>query len=369
MIELLRPLGYMPGRHARTGPVNVRGLLALLFGVGAAALLAAGVELAYRRVETGRFDLPRSADQWALDPELLYRLNPENPETPGSFRGGTPASPQRARHRVVCLGESTTFGHGVATEQAWPAALGRELAGRDVEVINAGVPGYGSRQLERRYARELAALSADVVVLYLGWNRTGALLDPDGFVPAGVPRPSDGTLVSAWLRLQYALAHRSLLLRRALSRFAEAEAPLRPWRRDPFESAWVEDVRALLAEIESHGGRPLVVLYPALYHRGMSDAELALYRPRMWRRREFQPEMLDELARKHELLRQLATEGGVPVVDLQAALAEETGLPRLALFLDNMHPSVEGNRWLAGQLAPEVAALLDAPEAGAQPAR
>ena len=347
----------------------MRRLLALLFGVGAATLLAAGVELAYRRVETGRFELPRSADQWALDPELLYRLNPENPETPRSFRGAAPASPRRAAQRVVCLGESTTFGHGVGTGQAWPAALGRELdrAGRDVEVINAGVPGYGSRQLQRRYAREIAALGADVVVLYLGWNRTGALLDPDGFVPAGVPRPSEGALVSAWLRLQYALSHRSLLLRRALSRFAEIEAPLRPWRRDPFESAWVEDVRGLLAASESHGQRALVVLYPALYHPGMTEPELALYRPRMWRQRAYQPEMLDELARKHELLRALAAERGVPVVDLQGALAGTTGVRRLAFFLDNMHPSVEGNRWVAGQLAPQVAALLDPPEAGGRP--
>lgn len=335
-------------------------VLLLGFGLACAALLASAVELAYRRVATGSFASPRGGDMWVRDPDLLYRLNPDHPDTPGSFRGGAPAAPRSTRHRVVCLGGSTTFGHGVSAQRAWPAALQQELASRgvDAEVVNAGVPGYGSRQVRLRYERELAALGSEVVILTMGWNRTGALLDPHGFVPAGVARPAEDAFAAGWLRLQHAVSHRSLLLRRALSRFEAAEAPLRPWRRDPFEDAWADDIRGLIAAIQARGQQPLVVLYPSMLHAGMTEADLAYYRSRMWRKRAYQPGMLEELERKHALLRALAAERGVRAVDLQGALAGTTGAPRLAFFLDNMHPSVYGNRWIAGELAPHVAALL-----------
>ncbi|MCZ7582516.1 MAG: SGNH/GDSL hydrolase family protein [Deltaproteobacteria bacterium] len=50
--------------------------------------------------------------------------------------------------RVVCLGASPTFGWGVDEAQTYPAVLERALQkrGLDVQVINAGVPGYTSWQ-------------------------------------------------------------------------------------------------------------------------------------------------------------------------------------------------------------------------------
>jgi lysophospholipase L1-like esterase len=43
--------------------------------------------------------------------------------------------------RILCLGDSFTFGEGVREEDAWPQRLGR-LAGPGTQVINAGVQGY-----------------------------------------------------------------------------------------------------------------------------------------------------------------------------------------------------------------------------------
>ncbi|MFZ5481403.1 MAG: SGNH/GDSL hydrolase family protein [Myxococcota bacterium] len=44
--------------------------------------------------------------------------------------------------RLLAIGDSVTFGWGVADDESWPAKLAAELArrGRQVEVLNAGVP-------------------------------------------------------------------------------------------------------------------------------------------------------------------------------------------------------------------------------------
>ncbi len=75
--------------------------------------------------------------------------------------------------RVVCLGESTTFGSD--DESNYPSFLQRILETdaigyQSYEVINAGVPGWISDQVALRVHRQIAALEPDVAILYVGWN-------------------------------------------------------------------------------------------------------------------------------------------------------------------------------------------------------
>jgi len=65
---------------------------------------------------------------------------------------------------VLALGCSTTFGWGVAAEEAWPEQLQERLG---VPVINGGVPGHSSHQ-GRRFATDWLARSPTVVIL--GWG-------------------------------------------------------------------------------------------------------------------------------------------------------------------------------------------------------
>jgi lysophospholipase L1-like esterase len=82
--------------------------------------------------------------------------------------------------RIVCFGDSSTFGIGTPRSETWPAQLETALnsdaeflqtqllpATPDarVEVVNAGVPGYTSYQILRRMRRELKSLAPDVVLL------------------------------------------------------------------------------------------------------------------------------------------------------------------------------------------------------------
>src|SRR5690606_24310349 len=96
-------------------------------------------------------------------PELAFdlavnRLGLRGPETTLEKPAGT--------YRILCLGDSTTFGLFVADSEAYPrrleAALRADLP--QIEVLNAGVPGFGTHD-QLRFLRERAhRLAPDLVV-------------------------------------------------------------------------------------------------------------------------------------------------------------------------------------------------------------
>jgi hypothetical protein len=86
------------------------------------------------------------------------------------FRGGAPTAvhPAAGTFRVLCLGDSFTFGAGVRDEEAFPAQLGAALSqawpGRKIEVINAGVPFYDIGDALSYFREKGRLLKASVVV-------------------------------------------------------------------------------------------------------------------------------------------------------------------------------------------------------------
>ncbi|MHC5043469.1 MAG: SGNH/GDSL hydrolase family protein [Planctomycetota bacterium] len=92
------------------------------------------------------------------------------------FRGPEfPEQKASGEFLVLCLGDSVTFGLGLADVDTWPAWLAKalraapELAGRPVRVINGAVPGWSSVQGMRLLAR-MKDLQPDVVVFWFGIN-------------------------------------------------------------------------------------------------------------------------------------------------------------------------------------------------------
>ena len=76
--------------------------------------------------------------------------------------------------RIVCLGDSWTFGMNVGPEQAYPqrlrALLRAEFPGTDFEVFNRGVLAYSSYQGLELMRRSLLDLNPDVVVIGFAMN-------------------------------------------------------------------------------------------------------------------------------------------------------------------------------------------------------
>ena len=86
-----------------------------------------------------------------------------------------------AEVRVLCVGDSHTWGAGVSREQSYPAHLQNhldELAPGRYSVLNHGLPGINTAQVRRRFPVWLQRYQPDVVVLWAGvnnaWNRADA---------------------------------------------------------------------------------------------------------------------------------------------------------------------------------------------------
>lgn len=78
------------------------------------------------------------------------------------------AKPSGVR-RVLCLGDSCTFGAGRPYPDMLQEILDRRAPGR-FQVLNGGVIGYTSLHGLEWLERELGGLQPDVVTLYFGWN-------------------------------------------------------------------------------------------------------------------------------------------------------------------------------------------------------
>jgi lysophospholipase L1-like esterase len=76
--------------------------------------------------------------------------------------------------RVLCLGDSITFGWGVRYEEAYPTLLADLLRearpGREIHVMNAACSGYSAHQGTEMLRRRGLKYRPDVVTIWFGWN-------------------------------------------------------------------------------------------------------------------------------------------------------------------------------------------------------
>jgi len=83
--------------------------------------------------------------------------------------GATPL----ATRRIVALGDSHTFGAGVAPEDSYPLQLQQildERAPQTWSVVNVGVPGMNTAQALSRLPAHVSRFDPEVVVLWVGCN-------------------------------------------------------------------------------------------------------------------------------------------------------------------------------------------------------
>ncbi|MBU1087467.1 MAG: hypothetical protein KKD05_08105 [Candidatus Omnitrophica bacterium] len=88
--------------------------------------------------------------------------------------------------KILCLGDSYTYGLGVERDQAYPAQLEsllKEKLGKDkVEVINAGRPGMNTPMLANRFDAFMDNYQPNIVLVLIGtndeWNFSGFISEP-----------------------------------------------------------------------------------------------------------------------------------------------------------------------------------------------
>ncbi|MGQ0554138.1 MAG: GDSL-type esterase/lipase family protein [Planctomycetota bacterium] len=245
--------------------------------------------------------------------------------------------------RLVTMGDSSTFAMGVREEDGWPARLQQALSGLfagqlEVELINAGVPGYSTLLNRVQLERDVLPLQPDVVVALLTGQNDTRLVQGRTDAEMAEHNRSWAVRLRRWrvVRLLLGAAEESLNLWPVVH---EGAANAR--RRVPLEMAQ-EQLAAMRAAAESAGAHFVVVLLappPAV-----AAAEPILV--------EF-----------GAAIAQRAQELGLPLAD---ARPEFRALFPHPLFVDNVHPTPQGHRLLAFSVLQRLLATMPWP-AGAAP--
>jgi lysophospholipase L1-like esterase len=283
--------------------------------------------------------------QWVVfDAELGYRLNPRiDGFNSRSVRGDEITVPKpEKRHRIIYLGDSVPFDNPGLVSITRDSL--RQLG--DVEVINAGIPGYTSYQEVLFFEKYLLDTSPDVVVWTYCLNDNHRFLhrfDRDGRMLLTNEARARLALDPPW----DAIVRRSYVLSRIHVGLAGLGRPRQDsefeWEaRADFSIAWKdyswveyeENFQRMVHLTRQHGIKLVVVIVPfepQLFHA------LTL---------EGQPERLGYVTRPQRSVIAVAEKYGVPYLDLLPAY-----LPEYArggrFFRDGIHLNPEGHAYTA----------------------
>lgn len=303
-------------------------LLFLAFAEGAVRL--AGVEVEAKQStgfvweRLGQLYTMRPNGDWILPgSNKLVRVNQLG------LRGGK-IGDKGEWERILLLGDSVSFGYGVAEKWSLPNQIQRRLhrEGRPVEVINAGVPGWCARQHRLFLEQHGAWLAPDLVLATVVLNDIPELLQGLSELEASI----DLANAMSWM------AQRSALAATARRMLAAGENPfarvrfIRELTQDPDSplakegmAKELEELTALADAAQEVGASFGLVLLPFRFQVKESGTE-----------------------RPQEQIRAFAQASGIPVLDILPLLRE---FPSVDVFTDKVHFSRLGNEVVSGWIA------------------
>lgn len=274
------------------------------------------------------------------DPVLLWRPVARKPYSAQRFKGPVIQVPKPADVvRVMCYGDSLTDGPPKGGWVTWLRTMlaGQPpLAGRRVEVVNAGVAGYSSHQGVLRFLQEVDHYQPDLVLVSYGWNDAAeAIGQPDrSFQPPPWP------VVACQRAL---IRYRAYLCLMYYTRSLRPQPPVAP-AGSTHPRVSIEDYLANLERFRSAAearGIPTVFLT-----RPHNLAPAALRQDPTWR---------GSVPSYNTALTAWAASRGLPLIDAQKFFEHQPS----ALFSDECHFTPEGNRTMAEMIRTR---LLEGPQ-------
>lgn len=229
------------------------------------------------------------------------------------LRGTAEVETPKTRFRMLCLGSSVTFGHGVEDDQSWCALLGAALG---IEALNGGMPG-------RRPSGVVAWAS-----------RYGADLDPDLVVFSEVPvRTGSGTGAE-----DYVTAARALQALYPKAKLAIAIAPASPFTPRKQGNTWLDRAPSLSAGLP---GVPVLDTTAALGRAAEARGGLTVVFDGTGQR------LVDAASGKVYV----EASSKIPSREICAAFEADPSL-RVPFFIDMAHVDAEGHAVIAETLLP-----------------
>jgi lysophospholipase L1-like esterase len=278
---------------------------------------------------------------------IFLRINREG------FRGPE-VDRTHAAPRIVTIGDSCTFGMGESS--SYPRTLEQTLRERGIalEVINAAVEGYTPADALLELDR-IEALHPDVTTIYLGWN---AIFDEEQDI--GDP------VLASWRLIRGASARLSRAFQGG-SRVAALDAYTRPKHPDrnarelaglpEFVPKFLPEIRQMVRALRSSGSRVVLLTLPGLYELDQTPTDYMLKIGHLPIYTDNPYELAALSARLNALLRQMAREESIQLIDIES-WSRSAFRPRERYFFDSVHFTDEGQAMLGRFLADQIQPIL-----------
>ena len=269
------------------------------------------------------------------------------------FRGPEIAKEKGELFRIFALGESQTFGPTLRDgEKPWPERLqglfDRAACSRPVEVVNAGTEAYTLEDNLERLRRDILPLKPDLILSTHGMN---------GLLALGLRQQAEPNEPGVRPRASALLGRAVLTIERALhdwrTRHESPPGPP-PTLSDEalLKSRYAEAYRKLIA-LTRENRVPLVLATSSMAVSENSPREVKEFYGAV-----FKP--IDDIiaadAAHNRLVRLLAQESGVPVIDAVAGL---DGVWDDDLYLDIVHFTDRGHERMAEAMFRELTPILE----------
>ncbi len=264
---------------------------------------------------------------------------------------GLPVDPAHRCPRILTIGDSVTFGIGPLS---YPDFIRRSFkqAGTIVEVINAGVEGYGPMNALYEIDRYIA-LEPEIVTVYLGWN---ALFSMNHRIHV---------LKTPWLMRRIADVVRRVLQTRngtATQLYLRKPSPnpnsadIRYWAEKPLP--FVKDVETLVKKLKQSGVHVYLVTLFGLFSNTGIPTDVALGKGHL---PDFtdNPYVLKGVTESYNRqLRELAKRNKIELIDFEV-WGQESLQPPVEYFFDSVHFNAAGlekvGTFIAEQLSEPIA--------------
>ncbi len=270
------------------------------------------------------------------------------------LRGQTAAQWTGGSRRVICVGDSNTYGLWLERSQAYPAQLQQRWDAQaglpPIEVLNLGVPGTNSSKLRKGFDQILHSFAPDLILIMIGGNDSWT-------VPVQLEDSSETALQRWWsrsrvFRLLY-MVRRAVLNRnppvsvefvppgqprpKGVVHVGDEEIDLAFTERGSEPADWAITLRAnldaMIARARAHGAEPVLVTYPSKYLQyGTANAAM----------------------------RATARKTGTPLLDVAAAMAAACPNEDCPdLLLPDYHATARGNEIVSETVARGLRTMLD----------
>ena len=258
--------------------------------------------------------------------------------------------------RIACVGGSTTYGlYTSADDKTWPAQLEARLheAGRTVQVLNAGNPGWNMNSSLANLELDVLPLKPDMLICFHNYNdlletsrpHTSAKYVHDAHA-SSLDEVYDPEPITVFTFSALARFVRSRLREDYDASYTRKATEL----DEDCMAAYVHNLKRFVTMAREHGATPVLCTFPTAF-RETAEASREAKVPAFEEWYDTHgpidyPVLMEGLRRNNEAVRAVGQELDVLVVDLVAQVEVDN-----ALFMSPIHHSDQGEAEIADLVA------------------